>query len=179
MEINFQFQDVFRIASVHKSQILRKYLIENKTSQGGFHIAGYFFSSRHCLCHTYSNSGMQRQGIIFISQNCLVYILEKFPFAFCPRPFLGQIINSQHHILRRHCHRPAVGRLQQVIGRQQQKPALRLGFHRQRKVNRHLVSVKVCVKGGTYQRMQLDSLALYQNRLKCLNSKSVQRGSTV
>ena len=38
----------------------------------------------------------------------------------------------------------------------------------------HLVSVEVRVERGTYQRMQLDGLALYQDRLKCLDTQTVQ-----
>ena len=43
----------------------------------------------------------------------------------------------------------------------------------------HLVTVKVCVKCGTNQRMELDRLALYQNRLESLNSQTMQRRGTV
>ena len=46
-------------------------------------------------------------------------------------------------------------------------------------MNRHLVAVEVGVKRGTYQRMQLDGLTLYQNRLERLDTKSVQSRSTV
>ena len=46
-------------------------------------------------------------------------------------------------------------------------------------MNCHLVSVEVRVEGGTYQGMQLDGLTLYQNRLKGLDTQSVQRRSTV
>ena len=46
-------------------------------------------------------------------------------------------------------------------------------------MNSHLVAVKVRIKGGTYQRMQLDGLAFNQNGLKGLNTQSVQGRSTV
>ena len=44
---------------------------------------------------------------------------------------------------------------------------------------RHLVSVEVSVECGTNERMQLDCFTLYQDRLKCLNSQTVQCRSTV
>ena len=43
----------------------------------------------------------------------------------------------------------------------------------------HLVAVKVCVKGGTHQGMQLNRFTFYQNGLKCLNTQSVQRRGAV
>ena len=46
-------------------------------------------------------------------------------------------------------------------------------------MDRHLVTVKVGVVSRTYQRMQLDRLTFYKDRLKCLNSQPVQRGGTV
>ena len=43
----------------------------------------------------------------------------------------------------------------------------------------HLVAVEVSVEGRTHQRMQLDGLALYQDRLKGLDTQSVQGRGTV
>ena len=43
----------------------------------------------------------------------------------------------------------------------------------------HLVAVKVSVESRTHQRMQLDCLTLYQDRLKCLDTQSVQSRCTV
>ena len=46
-------------------------------------------------------------------------------------------------------------------------------------MDRHLVSIKVGIVGRTYQWMQLDRLAFYQDRLKCLDSQPVERRGTV
>ncbi len=46
-------------------------------------------------------------------------------------------------------------------------------------MNRHLVTVKVCVKGSTAERVQLDRPALYQNGRKRLNTQSVKGRRTV
>ena len=43
----------------------------------------------------------------------------------------------------------------------------------------HLVAVEVSVEGRTHQRMQLDGLTLYQDRLKGLDTQSVQGRGTV
>ena len=46
-------------------------------------------------------------------------------------------------------------------------------------MNRHLVTIEVGVERGTNQWMKLNCFSLYQNRFKCLNTKSVQCRSTV
>ena len=43
----------------------------------------------------------------------------------------------------------------------------------------HLVTVEVSVEGRAHQRMQLDGLTLYQDRLKGLDTQSVQGRGTV
>ena len=73
----------------------------------------------------------------------------------------------------------SVRRFQQVIGCQHQESCLCLRLSGQRQVHCHLVAVEVGVECGAYQRVQLQRTALYQNRLECLNSQTVQRGRTV
>ena len=46
-------------------------------------------------------------------------------------------------------------------------------------MNSHLVTVEVGVERCTSKRMKLNSSSLYQDRLKCLNTKSVKCRSTV
>ena len=111
MKVNFRFQKILRDAPVYKTQILGQNLIEDKTSQRRFHIPRDLFPVHIFLGYTHGNPGMERTSFVFICQNGLVYIAEKLPLAQCPGPLLGQIIDAQHHILRRHCHRAAVGRL--------------------------------------------------------------------
>ena len=43
----------------------------------------------------------------------------------------------------------------------------------------HLVAVEVRVVSGTYERMKLDRLTFHKDRLKCLDTQSVQRGGAV
>ena len=51
-----------------------------------------------------------------------------------------------------------------------QQLSLKNSLIRQRKVDSHLVTIKVSVKGSTCQRMQLDSLTLNQLRLESLDT---------
>ena len=67
-------------AAALQAQILREYLIENKTPQRRFHIPANLFPTWHCLGNADFNSGLQGQGIVFISQDSFIYILKAFPF---------------------------------------------------------------------------------------------------
>ena len=179
MEIHFQLQEVLRQTSVHKTQILGQDFVKNETSQRRLHIAGHHLALRISLGHPNDDSGMQRTIFVLISQNGFVHTLKDFPLSQGTRPLLSQIIDPQYHILGGHCHRAAVRGLQQVVGRQQQETALCLRLHGKRKMHCHLVAVKVRVESGTHKGVQLDSLTLYQNGLKCLNAQPVQRRSAV
>jgi len=64
-----------------------------------------------------------------------------------------------------------------VVGGHHQCPGLDLGLDGQRHVHRHLVAVKVGVEGGTDQGMELDGLALDEQRLKGLNPQRCRVGA--
>ena len=46
-------------------------------------------------------------------------------------------------------------------------------------MNSHLVSVKICVKCGTDEGVELDGLAFNKNRFKSLNPQSVEGGCSI
>ncbi len=46
-------------------------------------------------------------------------------------------------------------------------------------MNRHLIAVEISVERRTYQRMDTDSLPLYQHRFKGLNAETVKGGRPV
>ena len=46
-------------------------------------------------------------------------------------------------------------------------------------MNCHLVAIEIGIEGDAYERVNFDSLPLYQNRLERLNSQAVQGGSSV
>ncbi len=91
----------------------------------------------------------------------------------------GQVVQTEDHILARHGHGVAVGRLQDVVGSHHQRAGLGLGFGGERQVDCHLVTIEVGVEGGAGQRRQVDGLAFHQDRLECLNTQTVQRRCTV
>ena len=60
-----------------------------------------------------------------------------------------------------------------------QQPCLDLGFHGQRHMHGHLISVEVGVVGGANQGMNPDGLTLDQGGFKRLNGQPVKRGRAI
>ena len=74
--------------------------------------------------------------------------------------------------------RPLAGD-QDVVGRHHQDARFHLRFQRQRDVHGHLIAVEVGVERRADQRVQLDRLALDQQRLERLDAQAVERGRAV
>ena len=81
--------------------------------------------------------------------------------------------------MRRHDNRFAVGGAENIVRRHHKHACFELGLQRQRHVHRHLIAVKVGVKRGTDQRMQLNGLAFDQHRFECLDTQAMQCGCPV
>ena len=73
----------------------------------------------------------------------------------------------------------AVRGREQVVRGEHQDARLRLGVRRERDVHRHLVAVEVGVERVADERMDLDRLAVHQDRLERLDAQSVQRRRAV
>ena len=87
----------------------------------------------------------------------------------------GEVVATDDDVLLRGDDRATGRRRQDVVGAQHQHPGLGLGLGRQRQVDGHLVAVEVGVEGGAHQRVDLDGLALDQDRLEGLDAQAVQR----
>ena len=90
-----------------------------------------------------------------------------------------EIVETKHHVLRRHDDRCAVRRVQNVVGRHHEHAGFKLGFKRERHVNGHLVAIEVGVERGADERVQLDGLAFDQGRFEGLDTQTVKRRRTV
>ena len=104
---------------------------------------------------------------------------EDHAFALAVDALARRVVQAQHHVLRRHDRRLAVGREQHVVGGQHQRAGFHLRFDRQRHVHGHLVAVEVGVERRADQRVQLDRLAFDQHRLERLDAQAVQRRRAV
>ncbi len=91
----------------------------------------------------------------------------------------GRVVQTQHHVLRWHDRRLAVGREQDVVRSQHQRACFHLRLDAQRHVDGHLVAVEVGVERRADQRMQLDRLAFNEDRLESLDTEAVQRRCAV
>src|SRR5690606_4394118 len=75
--------------------------------------------------------------------------------------------------------RTAVRRREQVVAGEHLEPGPGLRVDRQRHVDRHLVAVEVGVERLAHERVELDRLALDEDRLERLDAEAVERGRAV
>ncbi len=78
---------------------------------------------------------------------------KELALTFYAGNFLGHVIDAQYHVLRGHSYRLAVGWRENVLGRKHEYIGFKLCGNTQRHMHRHLVAVKVCIEGRTYQGM--------------------------
>lgn len=131
------------------------------------------------IFETAFNLGVQVHNFLIQSQLNFVKVREDHSFAGHAFSIIGQVVDTQNHILGRNDNRFTRSRRQNVVGRHHQDASLQLSLDRQRNVNSHLVTVEVGVERGTNQRMQVNGLTFDQYRFKCLNTQTVQRRRTV
>ena len=117
-------------------------------------------------------SGLQRQLHV-------VAVAKRASLAFRPDLGLGEVVATQHDILRRYRDRRSVGRREDVVGRHHQHRRLDLSLRRERNVHGHLVAVEIRVERRADERVNADGLALDQHRLKRLDPKAMQRRRAV
>ena len=109
----------------------------------------------------------------------LADIRKNQPLALAVGALAGGVVQTQHHVLRRHDGGLAIRREQHVVGSQHQGAAFHLGFNRQGHMDGHLVAVKVGIECCADQWVQLDCFAFNQDRLEGLDAQAVQRGGAV
>ena len=107
------------------------------------------------------------------------HVGEHHALARLALPLHRQVIEAEHHVLRRHDDRLAVGGREDVVGRHHQHARFQLGLEAQRDVHGHLVAVEVGVERRADQRVKLDRLALDQHRLERLDAEAVKRRRAV
>ena len=90
-----------------------------------------------------------------------------------------EVVQTDDHVLGRNRNRSAVRGLEDVVRGEHEDARFGLGLNRQRKVNRHLVAVKVGVERCTDERVKLNRFTFDELRFECLNSEAVKRRCTV
>ena len=175
--------------AVDVRHIFRKMIVQNHPAHRGFqHLAleGHrlrahdilivisFGQVNHRAGKPEANRGEGLHLLGLERQHHLLGRAKRPAFSPCAMPGLGQVVASQHDVLRGNRDRLSVGGGENVVGAEHQHVGLNLSLRRQRNVNRHLVAVKIGVESRADQRVNLDGLALDQNRLKSLNPQTVK-----
>ena len=177
-EVALENELVAFLRSIDITEVLRDNFVEDKASQCGLNDSGHR-SAVELTCHTDGDRSVELEVMIAICHDRLIYRREDHAFALLARLGDRQIVASEDHILCRNGYRVTILRLQEVVGGQHEESCLRLCLCRERYVYSHLVTVEVGVERGTNERMELDGTAFYEDRLKCLDTESVERRSTV
>ncbi len=92
---------------------------------------------------------------------------------------LGDIVEAEHHVLRGHGDRRAIGGVEDVVGAEHEELGLQDGFVAEGKVDSHLVAVEVGVECRTCEWVELDCLAFDHLGLEGLDAETVKSRCTV
>jgi hypothetical protein len=127
------------------------------------------------LTRTMTLAWMSRSSAVVEGENGVVEVREDAALALGAVLLGGEVVRAEDHVLRRHGEDLAGRGLAQVVGREHEDARLGLRLRGERHVDRHLVAVEVGVEGGAHQRVQVDGLALDEDRLEGLDGEAVQR----
>ncbi len=178
-EVDLGQEEILRLRAVDKAKILRNRLVEHQASEGGVDHAAVLFAVPVPLRDADFDLGLQGDEVVCLCHVGLVDAAKAHALSGLSVTLLRDEVDAQDHILCRNRDGAAVGGLQQVVRGQEHEPALCLCLDGQRQMDSHLVAIEVGVECGAGQRMELDGLALDQNRLEGLDAQTVQGGCTV
>ena len=114
-----------------------------------------------------------------VSDDGFLRTIEGQTFTLGARTDFGDVVETEHHVLRRYGHRLTTGWRQDVVRLEHQNLCLKDGFVRQWKVNGHLVTVEVGVECRTSQWVKLDGFAFNHLWLESLDTQTVKGRGTV
>ena len=164
---------------IHIRNLLRHILVDNDAARGSLDHVGALGLILLVDYKPYIDPGVKFDGTLVESHNDFLRAVEALALALCTRFDLGDVVQTEHHILRRYGDRSTVGRVENVLGTEHEKLGLHHGCIAERKMDCHLVTVEVGVERGTCERMKLDGLALDHAWLECLDTEPVKSRSTV
>ena len=163
---------------VEEAHFVRNYLIDDDTANRSFNNM-LLHLAVHNIINDYLHLSMQVAASFIVSNQSLFRAIEGQAFTLGSRTDLGDVVETEHHILRWHCDRSTIGRIQDIVALKHQNLRLQYSLVTQGKVDGHLVTVEVSVECSTCQRVQLNSLTLNHLRLESLNTETVKCRRTV
>ena len=158
-----------------RSAFLPSSSLTNGTSSGGG-LHEVFALGRVLLVErqAHLDLGVHLYGLLVVGHDDFLGGVEALVLSFCSGTYLGDIVESEHHVLRRHGDRGSVCGVEDVLRTEHQQ----LGLHdrgvAEREVDRHLVAVEVGVERRTCERVQLDGLSFDHAGLERLDTETVQ-----
>ena len=129
--------------------------------------------------HNDADDGVHRHLALVIGHQSLFGSVELETLALVALAELGDVIETEYHVLRGHGHGVTVGGAEDVVRLKHEHLCLDHRLVAQRQVNSHLVTVEVGVESRASERVELDGLTLDELGLECLDTESVQRRCTV
>ena len=127
----------------------------------------------------YRHNGMKCHFSFIVGNLSLLRSVELQSFTLVALAELGDVVKSEHHILRRHGDRSTIGRVEDIVRAEHKHLCLKDSLVAEWQVHSHLVTVEVGVECRTCERVKLDSLTLNHAGLECLDTKAVKSRGTV
>ena len=176
--VNLQAEHIVQCLTLLQAKILGDNTIENQKTQRAVNQTAVLLAFIIPI-QAHFDGGLQRDLAIEVSQFRFFLGSKHAALALGILINEGEVVAADNHVLRGGNDRLAVLGFHDVIGGQHQETRLGLRLNGEGNVDGHLVAVEVSVICRADEGMQLDRLALNEDRLKSLNAQAVQRGGAV
>ena len=165
---------------VDVTYFLGNILVDEHTSYGG--VFNQMFDGIAVFVDVVNNDrnrSVESHAAFVVGDLSLFGTVEFQSFAEVTLAKLGYVVETKHHVLRRHRDRSAVGRVKDVVRAEHEELCLENGLIAERQVDCHLVTVEVGVECSTCERVELDGLSFDHLGLECLDAETVKCRGTV
>ena len=153
--------------------------VDHESADGGFDHVAVGIALGVAIVDVDFDRGVDVEFLFVVCDACLFGAVEGEAFAAGAFAELGDVIESEHHVLRGDGDGGAVGGVEDVVRGEHEHLRFEHGFVAEGQVDGHLVAVEVGVEGGTCQRVELDGFAFDHLRLEGLDAEAVEGGGTV
>ncbi len=175
---DFEIELMLALGTVNKTEVLRNNFVEDEPADRTVDDLGDS-SVALLLGDTDFNLGVKRDIVLVVRHHRLIDIAEALTLAGFAVLDHRQVIGAEDHVLCRDSNRHTIGGLEEVVCREHEEAGFGLCLGRKREVDSHLVAVEVRIERGTDERMELNGTTLYEYRLKCLDTESMEGRCTV
>ena len=173
-------QRLLRYNLIDITYFLRHELVEQYSTHRGvflqhLHLLAVFID----VVYYHRNYRLKCHLTLVVSDFGFFGAVELQAFALLTRAELGDVVKTEHHVLRRHGDRLTIGRVENVVRTEHQQLCFEHCLVAEWQVHSHLVTIEVGVECRTCQWVKLDSLTFNHARLECLDTETVKCRGTV